>query len=478
MVGSERGVARTLGPLVLLAAIGCSFTTEDTGGCTQNADCRTAFGIGSRCLPSGFCSTEPLDARCMLRLPVGADDDPSLLANAVPVATIVNRSLEGQEARALSVELALSDARAVGIEGRTFSLLVCTNEPDFEGDGVGRGDATAALGAYLEELGVVAIVGPPSSSDVQRIVPATSAPLLISPSATSNALTDLDPVPASDMMPGRFWRTAAPDTQQGIRIAEDLIARAVPSLALVHADDAYGRGLRDVVQNVLRERGASLIVTEHSFAEGDDASFGDAVADADAEAPAETLFISSDVDVVSAFVTSAATLPRLSMASFFLTDSAGNEDFARSIQQNEAARTTCGRIRGTRPQVAEGTVTNSFRSRYQLVFGDDPTVFGFAANSYDAGWLVAVAAGWAIAQEGGDLAAANLARGLRRISSGTQLDLDRDDFAGILEAFRRGDSVDVVGASGALDYDPATEETAAPTELWVIDGECRFVVSP
>ena len=163
--------------------------------------------------------------------------DGHLLSGSCEIA-VPRRSLEGQEARALSVELALSDASAVGIEGRTFSLLVCTNEPDFEGDGVGRGDATAALGAYLEELGVVAIVGPPSSSDVQRIVPATSAPLLISPSATSNALTDLDPVPASDMMPGRFWRTAAPDTQQGIRIAEDLIARAVPSLALGHADDA------------------------------------------------------------------------------------------------------------------------------------------------------------------------------------------------------------------------------------------------
>ncbi|MEO0325937.1 MAG: ABC transporter substrate-binding protein, partial [Myxococcota bacterium] len=441
--------------------------------------CQTVFGIGSRCLPSGLCGTEPLDPRCMLRLPTGASGDPSRLAGTVPVATIVNGSLDGQEARALSVELALSDASEVGVGGRGFSLLVCTNEPDFEGDGRDRGDATAMLGTYLEALGVVAIVGPPSSSDVQRIAAATGSALLISPSATSNALTGLDPLPASDATPGRFWRTAAPDTQQGIRIAEDVIARDVRTLALVHADDAYGQGLRDTVRSVLAERGATLAVSEHDFVEGDDASFGNAVAAAAGTTPAEVLFISSDVDVVSAFVTSAATLPGFETASFFLTDSAGNEDFATSIQQNDAARTTCGRIRGTRPEVATGAVTNSFRSRYQLVFGDDPTVFGFAANSYDAGWLVAIATGWAVAQEGAVLSADNLARGLRRISDGpAPVNLDRAGFADILDAFSRGESVDVSGASGSLDYDPETEETAAPTELWVIDDDCRFAVSP
>lgn len=46
-------------------------------------------------------------------------------------------------------------------------------------------------------------------------------------------------------------------------------------------------------------------------------------------------------------------------------------------------------------------------------------------------------------------------------------------FQAIVEAFSRGEGVDVEGASGALNYDPATEEIASdpatpPIEIWIV----------
>ena len=39
----------------------------------------------------------------------------------------------------------------------------------------------------------------------------------------------------------------------------------------------------------------------------------------------------------------------------------------------------------------------------------------------------------------------------------------------VLAQFRQGTAVDIAGTSGSLDYDPATEETTGPVNVWVID---------
>jgi hypothetical protein len=64
-----------------------------------------------------------------------------------------------------------------------------------------------------------------------------------------------------------------------------------------------------------------------------------------------------------------------------------------------------------------------------------------------------------------------IAQGLRKVSSGKAYDVAPLSWGGILETLRGGATIDVQGASGALDYDPITEETSAEIQVWVIGSD-------
>ena len=61
-----------------------------------------------------------------------------------------------------------------------------------------------------------------------------------------------------------------------------------------------------------------------------------------------------------------------------------------------------------------------------------------------------------------------IARGLRRISLGSEYDTGPNDWNSVRAAFSTGESVNLTGASGTLDYDSLTGETAAPVNVWTI----------
>ena len=65
-----------------------------------------------------------------------------------------------------------------------------------------------------------------------------------------------------------------------------------------------------------------------------------------------------------------------------------------------------------------------------------------------------------------------IARGLRRVSSGTALEIKPSSWTPVKEAFSMADgSINIRGASGDLDYNPTTEETTGPVEVWTIVGQ-------
>lgn len=62
------------------------------------------------------------------------------------------------------------------------------------------------------------------------------------------------------------------------------------------------------------------------------------------------------------------------------------------------------------------------------------------------------------------------------LSAGAPIEARSTEWGKVVESFREGKSVDVRGASGDLDYDPATEETSGDIETWRIeDGEIRGI---
>jgi len=187
----------------------------------------------------------------------------------------------------------------------------------------------------------------------------------------------------------------------------------------------------------------------------------------------EVLFVSGQTTDVIAFMDSAAQLVGFDGKGIFLTDAAANADFLASADPARVAQ-----VRGTRQALRDQSVDlvyASFLAAYASEYGEDASRFSFTANAYDAGWLLAYGAAWAVFQEPA-LTGVGIARGLRHLSAGAPIEARSTEWGKVVESFREGKSVDVRGASGDLDYDPATEETSGDIETWRIeDGEIRGI---
>ena len=63
------------------------------------------------------------------------------------------------------------------------------------------------------------------------------------------------------------------------------------------------------------------------------------------------------------------------------------------------------------------------------------------------------------------------ARGLRHVSSGESQDVKAVSWNTIKASLSAGQAVNLEGASGHLDFDPETEETTGPVDVWVVNGD-------
>ena len=138
---------------------------------------------------------------------------------------------------------------------------------------VERADSTcvdsAAATAAAEGLvagGVVAIMGADCSGVTGAIATNVAVPngvVMISPSATSPGLTDLNDN-------GYFFRTAPSDARGGQILADVTNDRKVKSLAVTHTNNDYGKGLADVYVAAVKAHGINVtVVTAHEEGKGD-----------------------------------------------------------------------------------------------------------------------------------------------------------------------------------------------------------------
>jgi branched-chain amino acid transport system substrate-binding protein len=129
-------------------------------------------------------------------------------------------------------------------------------------------------------------------------------------------------------------------------------------------------------------------------------------------------------------------------------------------------------VRGSRPRPlnrATDTVYEQFLAEYQVEYDVGIADQIFTPNSYDAAWMLAAGAAWAHFQEGGEITGVNIARGLRKLSSGPAVVISPGGWPTLRSNFQQGISVNLNGASGPVDFDPATEETESPIQIWTID---------
>ena len=125
----------------------------------------------------------------------------------------------------------------------------------------------------------------------------------------------------------------------------------------------------------------------------------------------------------------------------------------------------------------QGPTFELFKTSYSAAFKKDPGALAFVPHAYDATWLVFYGAAWSLRQERA-ISGVGIARGLRKISApGTEIAITPANWTKIAEALGAGTPVNIVGASGNLDYDPATEETTGLINIWKISADGRSIES-
>lgn len=458
--------------MIAALAAGCVATRADVDACETHAECRAQFGFASVCTDDGYCDDAPSNKRCGTTFPRDLFANREDYADAVVFGNLMDESLATHRARELSAQLAIKQANeAGGLELRKFGVVFCTIQEDDELDFDDRPTAAVHSAEYLiDTLGVPAIIGPAASDDVQLVFQSLRdrGVVFISPSATSPALTTLDPAEVDDADPGLLWRTAPPDSLQGAAIAYDMRApgagRAAPvdNVAVIHHTGAYGEALALVFSEEFIRLGG----TPTSFAFTTESEMSDAIGNAAIGEFDEVLFVSSQTLDAIAFLDAAADLSGFDGVGLFLTDAAANPDLLM-----QATPTRFGQVRGTRQAPRDETtdlVYASFIAAYSAEYGEDVKKFSFTANAFDAAWMLVYGAGWALLQDG-EITGRNIARGLRRLSDGPVIETRPTTWNQVLQAFGRGESVDISGASGDLDYDPVTEETTGEIETWRIE---------
>jgi branched-chain amino acid transport system substrate-binding protein len=457
---------------VALGVLSCTLTAIDPESCDSSEDCKRAFGVGSVCGADGFCSEPRTHPRCTRSHPAGLLDSPEEFGDYLVIGSLFGFVDHADTLRA--AELPIRQVESLGgLDGRPIGMVHCDTAA-MAGDDLDdiKGAADAAL-FLAQAIGVPAIVGPRGSSRTQAVFEAVRGRdvLVISPSATSPDLTGIDVTDPSFDTPGLLWRTVPPDTLQAKVIAADMRARGVENVVAMYQTGAYGESLTALFESELIA-GGGMTVERMPFQSG---QFATMVATVGEQLAAneldEVLFVSSDIADYTGFLLAASGSDDLIAAysaettGVFLADAAFNEMLLVATVGDAAM--IYPRIRGTRPASADGVLFNAFAAAYAAQYEADADSSGFTPHAYDAAWLVLYGLARASFDEE-TIGGVGIARGLRSVSSGAPIDILPTSWGTVVQQFRSGGTIDVRGASGALDYDPATEETTAPISIWAV----------
>lgn len=450
-------------PLILT---GCSRGMLEFEPCMDGTQCRSAFGWNWTCGAAGYCEETAVPARCEETWPEDLLTSPEDYTDSILLGINYDRSDFNMEV--LAARLAVIQANEQGgLEGQRFALIECRNEANSAFDELTQEEANTSVVQWLsEDIGLAGFVGPATSSRTEAafLVGAPNGTLLISPSATSPALTSLDGEISTDQAPGLLWRTAPPDNLQGAAIAQYMQETlGAEKVAVIHEVGPYGEGLADAFFENFTGPVTRQAFSNNSERDEAIASIGDAD---------EVLFIAAEkADLIAFFYAAnqiAAFTDPKEPVGIFLADGAYYIDVFESVSD---VSHLFAQVRGSRPTSIPGVVYDGFAAAYAAAFeGQNPGDAGYTAYAFDAMWLMLYGASWSLYQEG-EITGLGIGRGLRQVSSGTTLDIKPSTWSLARKQFKSGRSIDVTGASGALDYDPTTGETSAPIEIWGVQSD-------
>jgi len=303
--------------------------------------------------------------------------------------------------------------------------------------------------AYATEIprllseGVSAVIGAASSGVSKLFIDdlVGAGVIQFSPANTSADFTTWDDK-------GLYWRTAPSDVLQGEVLGNLIAADGNETLGIIYLNDSYGTGLTEFTTAAFEAAGGEVVASE-SFNIGD-ASFDAQLSTITAAGP--------DAIAIIAFDETKQIVPGLAG---FPTDKLYFVDGNLANYSADFAEGTLTGAKGTLPGLDTATL-GSFTDDLQAYWtgqGEDELLdFSYAAESYDAVILLALAALEANSVDGVDIAAK-----LQEVSGGTGDGTKATDFASAAQIILDGGTVDYDGNSGPISFD----ENGDPTEATV-----------
>ncbi len=407
-------------------------------------------------------SPAPIPEGCVTRY--GSDAPDAIVVGATLPLSVDHQPDDGQIQLLNALRLALDEInQRDGVSGRMLSVRACDNA----GQAARAKEQTRWL---VDEIKVPVMMTSWSSLTLSAAdVTVPRGVLTITADATSPELTA---VPAMLHGVRLLWRTAPSDAMQGRvlvnLIGHDPIYAGIKRVGIFYQDDPYGQGLAGVVASGLARLDPQLVVRSIPYPfRGDVTSRVSQLAEAK---PDLTLLIGFPLDAVR-ILNLAAREPALTRAHghrWFFSDSVKEPTLFAGLDRPDEI----DGANGLETADGGGDEAASFQARFAARFRRKAIDQTYASNRYDAMYLVAFGAAWALGKDGrGELSGARMAEGLTHLSSGPRFGLTPEQFTAAKAALLSGGSIDLEGASGKLDFDNQTGEASSSFQLWRVSGE-------
>lgn len=359
----------------------------------------------------------------------------------------------------------INAAGGITIDGIDYQMTV--EAQDHQSNAAG---AVAAL-ARLSKQGVTATIGPPWSSlalgsepdhsDGASLNARTYDMLLISPSATAAAITDLDD---DDLQ----WRTIPSDTVQAELGASELLARKLTRAAVLYRDEAWGQGLAAAFQTAFEAGGGEVTASVKYDASGkqiadlnayDFASELDALFAGNPEAILlynfDELFQITNRIAAGKYLSRYGDRPPL----FFGSDANLTSDLLVN-----GAPEVIQYIEGTSP-TSDGTDPYYRKFVQWLTAAELDAADNTAAPRYDAVYCLAAAM-----QKAGSLKADDVKRELQAVSrqDADELVVHAGEWAQAKAALLAGQDINYDGVSGRIEFSDRGDPTTGLYAIWKV----------
>jgi branched-chain amino acid transport system substrate-binding protein len=347
-------------------------------------------------------------------------------------------------AQVAGVELAVRDINEAG------GVLGAPVEVFHRNSGQAETETAEASFAELVAKGVDVIVGPSSSVLAERILPlaVTSGVLLISPSASSPALTGLDDG-------GLLARTVPSTALQGRALAHAITEAGEVDIAVIAFDDDATAAGVDALAAAVKETKSNVVATQLFGPAGFDVA---AMLSSVSKARPDAVVLMSPFSAVDQ---NAAVLTALSSAGL-----AGPTLWVTSgVMADYSSALAAGTMAGVRGLLEGASPDETFASRVRSM---NPAVTDvrFAAEAYDATILAALAA--TVAEDDG---APLLAFTLADVSGGGIKCLSLGECLDVLHTHA---DIDYDGVSGPIALDAKLDPGLAHYGIYAYDSSNRF----